>query len=81
MSVEGLKQSLHAMIEEINDGELLAAYVKIIASGKPFSGESEELSEQEKHLIQLGLTDSETGQVLSHEAVMKEVNELLRRST
>lgn len=78
MTLKSLKQSLHSLIDNIHDEELLAAYYKIIVSGQQ-SDWWENIKEGEKKAITSGLADIEEGKVYSHEDVMKEVNLLLNR--
>ena len=75
MTVQLLKQSLHDLIDKIDDLELLAAYYKVLSTGH--STWWEEITEAEKDAIRAGLSDLEQGEIFSHEAVMKEVRELL----
>lgn len=79
MSADILKKSIHELIEQIEDIELLAAVYKIIRSSK-HTDWWDEISEEEKKLINQVIEELDNGEHISHEDVMTEVNQILKRA-
>jgi predicted transcriptional regulator len=79
METERLRKSLHDLIDQIEDAELLAAVYKIVAA-KQEGDRWDNLDVEEKNAIKEGLEDLEKGNLLSHDEVMKEVKKLLKFS-
>lgn len=77
MTIKLLKQSLHEIIENINDAELLAAYYKILTAGQP-NDWWDDLDSKARESIHQGLKDLKNGDVYTHEEVMTEVRNLLK---
>ncbi|MEM6347704.1 MAG: hypothetical protein AAF927_27700 [Bacteroidota bacterium] len=73
---ETLKASLHQLIDQIDDVELLAAFYKIISAGQASLAFSE-LEQSEQAAIKSGLEDLEAGKVFSHQEIMAEVQAIL----
>ncbi|MEL6671183.1 MAG: hypothetical protein AAFR61_03300 [Bacteroidota bacterium] len=78
MSIHQLKESLHKLIDRIEDTELLAAVYKIISVGQGLDAEVH-LTEAERKAISLGLDDIEAGNFSSHEEVQAKVNDLFKK--
>ncbi|MEL6592134.1 MAG: hypothetical protein AAFQ87_24760 [Bacteroidota bacterium] len=79
MTIKLLKESLHQIIENIDDAELLAAYYKILTSGQS-SDWWDDSNPEAKESINQGLTELKNGDVLTHEEVMLEVRNLLKKN-
>ncbi|MEM7655561.1 MAG: hypothetical protein AAF399_05475 [Bacteroidota bacterium] len=75
MSIQLLKQSLHDLIEQIQDIELLAAYHKIISQGQDSDAEG---NQEALALIKKGQADIQNGEVHSHPQILEEVRNLLK---
>ena len=74
---ETLKASLHQLIDQIDDVELLAAFYKIISAGQVSLAFSD-LEQSEQAAIKSGIEDLEAGKVFSHQEIMAEVQEILK---
>jgi predicted transcriptional regulator len=75
MNTIEIKTDLHSMIDQINDVRLLQA-IRILLLGK--SGESDwfdDLSKEEKELLEQGIRESDNGKVYSHNEILKEVKD------
>ena len=70
-----IKTDLHSMIDQINDVRFLQA-IRILLLGK--SGESDwfdDLSKEEKELLEQGIKESDNGKVFSQNEILKEVKD------
>ena len=77
MNVVELKSDLHKLIDKINDTNILNA-IKVILSKQAKESESDwwdELSEEERKSIEIGLAEADRGEVRPHEEVMEEIRE------
>lgn len=72
MSTAELKYSLFKAIDSINDGEKLKAIYSFITKKNDVDF-WDELSKEEKDVIEEGLDQAERGEFISHEEVMAEI--------
>ena len=70
-----IKTDLHSIIDQINDIRLLQA-IRVLLLGKSDKTDwFDDLSKEEKKLLEQGIRESDNGKVYSHNEILKEVND------
>ncbi len=80
MSAAELKNDLIKIIINTDDMAFLQQVKDFFKKHKASTDWWEEISEQEKEMIEQGLKDVEEGNVVAHEDVRAEINKILRKN-
>ncbi|RLD61351.1 MAG: hypothetical protein DRJ05_02815 [Bacteroidetes bacterium] len=70
-----LKADLHSMIDQVNDTRLLQAIRALISRGSGETDWFDDLSKEEQGLLEQGIRESDNGEFISHNEILKEVKE------
>jgi predicted transcriptional regulator len=76
MNYLGLKNTLHEMIDQVDDPDVLFAIKKLLKN-QSHADFWDELPDEVKESIEIGLKQAENGEVIPHEEVMKRIEEKL----
>lgn len=80
MSTSELRSNLHQLIDRISDQSILEAVYTLLSGNRTETSDWwDELSEDQKKSIELGLKDVEEGRTIPHNEVMQEVRNLLKK--
>lgn len=80
MSTSELRSNLHQLIDNISDQSILEAVYTLLSGNRTETSDWwDELSEDQKKSIELGLKDVEESRTIPHNEVMKEVRNLLKK--
>ena len=80
MSAAELKNDLIKIIVNTDDMAFLQQVKDFFKKHKTSTDWWEEISDQEKEMIERGLKDVEEGNVVAHEDVRAEINKILRKN-
>ncbi len=68
-----LKSDLHNLIDKVNDTSILMTIRNILSKQTEESDWYDQLSESERKLIDQGLAEADSGDLIPHQEVMREV--------
>jgi predicted transcriptional regulator len=70
-----IKTDLHSMIDQINDVRLLQAIRVLLLCKSGKTDWFDDLSKEEKELLEQGIKESDNGKVFSQNEILKEVKD------
>ena len=79
MQTAELKSHLHKLIDGISDNSVLQAVHTLLSKAAVSGDWWDELSEEDRKAIEIGLEQANNGELISHKQVMTEVDKLLVR--
>lgn len=80
MSTIELKNKLHSLIDSIGDSEKLKAILTLLKGNSESTIDWwDELTNEQKENVDIGLAELDNGEGIPHEEVMKSVNQFLGR--